>query len=297
MMRQVEREKQDEMVERHLLRPIVEQIAVCPASIIVIDDIHFLDNEYLRRLRPIFDESNPQVMCTTGPYKGKQWSTRNGLFIVTSDLDENMASLSPSMDTKKAIQVIRELAKEQWGATSHMASLSTLVPFLPLRESQLVSIAQDQLEHLHELIDEMLNRKKDSKKLDLDIRGYLYIDWIGSLKFANGLAQTIYEEVKAETKRYGARPVNNFMQMNVYPLAIDIALELLDRGAKSKAEPLKSDSDSNYWAAISTYIPTLQWQVKIVNDIEMFFADGEMQFRMESIDMQEARNLRLKEEL
>jgi len=295
MMRQIERDRQDEMMERHLLRPIVDQLAVCPSSIIVIDDIHFLENEYLRRLRTIFDESNPVVMCTTGPYKGKQWSTRGSFFIVTSDLDENTGSLTSSMPNDEAIDVIRNLAMQQWGENSHMASLSTLIPFLPLTQEQLVSIAHDQLEHLHELIDDMLEKKKKPRSLAKDhnqqqmLISSLSIDWIGSLKYSPNLALSIYKQVQTSTKRYGARPINNFMRLNVYPLAIDIARELLDKGAKSKVERVKSESTSKVWEAIEKYIPAFEYKIKIVNDIEIWLEEesGEMSFKMEGIDVHE----------
>eukprot|EP00466_Bigelowiella_natans_P020828 jgi/Bigna1/71770/fgenesh1_pg.17_\ len=299
MMRQIERERQDEMMERYLLRPIVEQLAVCPSSIIVIDDIHFLENEYLRRLRTIFDESNPIVMCTTGPYKGKQWSTRGSFFIVTSDLDENTGSLNSSMPNDEAIDVIRNLAMQQWGESSHMASLSTLIPFLPLTQDQLISIAQDQLEHLHELIDDMLEKKKKPRSLLAKGGGRehhqqmlissLTIDWIGSLKYSASLALSIYKQVETSTKRYGARPINNFMRLNVYPLAIDIARQLLDKGAKSKVERVKSESRSKVWEAIEKYIPAFEYKIKIINDIEIWLdeASGEMLFKMEGIDVNE----------
>mmetsp|Transcript_30366 Transcript_30366/g.48724 ORF Transcript_30366/g.48724 Transcript_30366/m.48724 type:complete len:148 (-) Transcript_30366:419-862(-) len=138
-----------------------------------------------------------------------------------------------------------------------MASLSTLIPFLPLTQDQLISIAQDQLEHLHELIDDMLEKKKKPRSLLAKGGGRehhqqmlissLTIDWIGSLKYSASLALSIYKQVETSTKRYGARPINNFMRLNVYPLAIDIARQLLDRGAKSKVERVKSESRSKVW--------------------------------------------------
>uniref|UniRef100_A0A7S3YUK4 AAA+ ATPase domain-containing protein n=1 Tax=Lotharella globosa TaxID=91324 RepID=A0A7S3YUK4_9EUKA len=234
--RHTPKEKVAETIEREILRPLVEQLAVCPASIIVIDDIHFLNGQHVRELRGIFDETNPEISCSTGTYKNKRWSTSKAFFIVTSDLDEKMASLSTTMSSQEATNVIRKLAQEKWGSKSLMAAPSHLVPFLPLDPDHLLKIAQDQLQGLEEKIAKMLNQLNSSPGIK--------IDWIGSLKHESSLASDIYEAVKEETKIYGARPINDFMQMEVYPLAIDVSMELLQNGSRGNT----GKKSSLHWA-------------------------------------------------
>ncbi|GAB5372274.1 hypothetical protein AAMO2058_001651000 [Amorphochlora amoebiformis] len=269
-MREVQESRAEEFMETYLLRPIVEQIAVCPTSIIVIDDIHFLDSKFLQRLRGIFDEHNPSLMCTTGTYAGKRWSTRDSFFIVTSDLDEKHSDLHAGLSPREAENVIRRLAKQVWGEHSHMTSLITLVPFLPLSQNSLVSIAERQVEKLHDLIVNMLARLRPNKR----------IDWIGSVKYSKSLPSEIYMLKKDDTERFGARPINHYVEMHLHPLAIDIAEELLAHGAKTRTS--ESIFDSFLPNPMLKYVRT---PVKLVNNVDIWLQGSEMKMAIEEINV------------
>eukprot|EP00467_Chlorarachnion_reptans_P025663 CAMPEP_0114535304 /NCGR_PEP_ID=MMETSP0109-20121206/28352_1 /TAXON_ID=29199 /ORGANISM="Chlorarachnion reptans, Strain CCCM449" /LENGTH=296 /DNA_ID=CAMNT_0001718875 /DNA_START=410 /DNA_END=1300 /DNA_ORIENTATION=+ len=278
MMKQVNQTEQNRMVERYLLRPIADQLAMCPNSIIVIDEIQFLDDEFLRRLKGFFDVLHPEVMCTTGPNEHRRISTRGAFFIVTSDLDTKAKQLSPNMEIHAADKIIRELARGVWGDQNHMASMATLVPFLPLSKAQLVQIAQSQLEYLQELVQEVLTDKV-SKTAKMTM---VTMDWIGSLRFAEDLPSKIVESQREKTNRFGARPIKHYIQINVYPLAIEIADELMEKGSKSQEKSVGWFKKTSQLSSLSPYIPSPWRKVYILNDVEITIRNGdEFQYYLE----------------
>ncbi len=104
-----------EVQESEILRPIVEQLAHCPRSVIILDDIHFADAAVIDALKGAFDEAN-ELRCHTGQLRDKAVSTSQAIFIATSDLEEKQTLLLPTLPKKDAIATIRKLAAERWGA-------------------------------------------------------------------------------------------------------------------------------------------------------------------------------------
>jgi hypothetical protein len=139
-----------EVQESELLRPIVEQLAHCPRSVIILDDIHFADAAVLDSLKPAFDE-HMELRCRTGEMRDRAVSTSQGMcsaaaspslcvllfslslppnaasqlfyvcvstaiFIATSDLEDRQTLLMPTLSKKEAIATIRKLALDRWGA-------------------------------------------------------------------------------------------------------------------------------------------------------------------------------------
>jgi len=118
----------------------LRRCALCTRSLIILDDIERLSASFLDFLQGPLHEHYPVASYRTVEGVRREVSTRDAIFILISDLNEDR--LSPDLPRKKAIKYIRGKARDRWGSVKVMNFIQRTVPFVPLAGDEMKAVAQ-----------------------------------------------------------------------------------------------------------------------------------------------------------
>eukprot|EP00808_Paulinella_micropora_P029861 g9095.t1 len=256
-------QEQWETTERVLLKPIVEQLAACSKSLILIDDIQHVPSEMLTALKNAFD---PRVQTLHSSYVGKTVSTSQAIFVLSSDLEnEQRTRLKPDMDKYEAIQAIKEMAVERWGyhEKAEITQWIQVVPFLRLSEFDLLNIVESYLEELQDTIRDFI--RIEAAELPYSI------EWNGRLFAKKGTREQILKSVDVD---FGARAIYNI---------------IITRGHHSVTKLSRRLVKLSQAPGVPTRKNWFGHEIRVVeNDITAYVEDHELKLEVEDADSLES---------
>jgi DNA polymerase III delta prime subunit len=204
--------------------PILEQLNSCPRSVILLDEIQHAHIELLEELKNALDD-NAYLTCYPPlcPLSRPQLSTREAIFIMTSDLEPEAAKrLTSDLPKADAIEIIRALSKARWGEGTFgvkMIELIPVVPFLPLTGYDFHKILARKIGELGESIRERLETEVSRLALPYKVR------WLGEVLSKKGTETLILVRVD---RSLGFRVVDNFLRQHAMPLLDDVVADVID---------------------------------------------------------------------
>ena len=175
---------------------IARQLLSCPRSLIVLDDIERLSSSFLDFLQGPLHEHYPVASYRSEDGVRKEVSTRDAVFILISDLNEDR--LSPDLPRKTAIEYIRAKARERWGDIKVVNFIQRTVPFVPLSNSEMKNVAEVTL-----------------KKLESAIEAYSGGKWKGKVTWQADVVDRVVAAAKEEYTDANARGVGNWVDVEV----------------------------------------------------------------------------------
>lgn len=143
-------------------RALIAQFTRCPRSVVILDDFQFAPIELIASLKEAFDES------PTISYGTQSASTRQGIFILCSDLEEEQRHLTPDMTIIQARDKVKELAQLKWGHLKQGSTFGKLLaktmlfPFTPLTNEELRTVVHLEFSKLNEPVREHVKNLENS---------------------------------------------------------------------------------------------------------------------------------------
>jgi len=175
---------------------IALQLQSCHRSLIILDDIERLHSSFLNFLQGPLHEHYPVASYRNQDGIRKEVSTRDAIFILISDLNEDR--LSPELDRKTAIEYIRSKAKQRWGDLKVVNFIQRTVPFVPLSHDELKQVAESTLLHLEEVLIEYSSGR-----------------WKGKLTWKSQVVENVVRVAQAERAGENARGVVTWVEVEV----------------------------------------------------------------------------------
>lgn len=198
--------KMYETQEKELLEPIVRQLEACPRSLILIDDIHWLNPGFLDCLKPAL--RGEKLRSGT---LNKSVDTRQAIFILSSDLEsEQRTKFSYEYDQEDAKKEIRKLANARWGTDKHggpadITRWVPVIPFLMLSKDDMIDMAKAAFRELEGIFRRYFDVYAAGQELDYGI------NWIGQLHWKKFTLRRLAEAEDLIDPALGGRGMNSFI--------------------------------------------------------------------------------------